>query len=178
MGPCAAPRPRGPSRRAALFAGLTLVGLAACDWPDPPDTDVPPPVTWMPSDAEADWSAPVEGRVIDPFRAPDHPYGPGNRGIEYRVSPGSPVRAAAGGGVVFAGPVAGRAVVVVEHGPGRRTTYTGLEHIDVLPGEEVVAGAELGTATSILHFGVKVDGRYVDPASLFGPPDVRLLPTE
>ena len=41
---------------------------------------------------------PVDAPVLDPFRLPAGPYGPGNRGIEYDTEPGEIVLAAAGGG--------------------------------------------------------------------------------
>ena len=49
---------------------------------------------------------PVTAPILDPFRPPTTPYGPGNRGIEYATVPGTSVGAAADGVVVFAGPVA------------------------------------------------------------------------
>lgn len=167
-------RPRALAVTAAL-ALCPLVG--ACDWPTPPEVTIPPPVTWA-NDPVADGSyqVPVEGVIVDPFRTPDHRYGPGNRGIEYRTDAGASVRAAQAGRIGFAGQVAGRLVVAIEHADGRRTTYTGLADVAVARGEAVIAGQRIGTTGSSLHFGVKVGGDYVDPAPLFGPPAVVLLP--
>ena len=36
---------------------------------------------------------PVSAPVIDPFRLPFGPYGPGNRGLEYATRPGQPAAA-------------------------------------------------------------------------------------
>ena len=66
---------------------------------------------------------PVDAPVADPFRPPEDPYGPGNRGIEYDTEPGSVVRAAAAGSVVFSGAVAGSLYVTLDHGGG------GAQHI-------------------------------------------------
>jgi murein DD-endopeptidase MepM/ murein hydrolase activator NlpD len=151
--------------------------LGACDWPTPPEVTIPPPVTWTTEPAAVgEYQVPVEGVVVDPFRAPAHRYGPGNRGIEYGTDAGTSVRASQAGTVGFAGPVAGRTVVAIEHRDGRRTTYTGLAALAVTRGDTVTAGQEIGTAGSSLHFGVKVGDEYVDPALLFGPPAVALVP--
>jgi murein DD-endopeptidase MepM/ murein hydrolase activator NlpD len=109
---------------------------------------------------------PVRAPVVDPFRLANGPYGPGNRGLEYRTIPGTVVRAANGGRVVFAGPVAGRLVVSVRHPDSRRTTLTGLARIRVRSGDLVARGAVVGVAAATLHFGVIDNGRYVDPATL------------
>lgn len=165
--------------RALMVAGALAVSplLAACDWPRAPEVTIPPPVTWTSDPAVAGvYRVPVEGVVVDPFRSPAHQYGPGNRGIEYRTDAGTTVQAAQRGMVAFAGEVAGRTVVAIEHQDGRRTTYTGLAQVTVGPGEEVTAGQPIGSAGSSLHFGVKVGAEYIDPAPLFGPPGVALVP--
>ena len=59
------------------------------------------------SSSEPVYRPPVDSPVHDPFRAPDTPYGPGHRGIEYDTAPGTPVAAVTQGTVVFAGDVAG-----------------------------------------------------------------------
>src|ERR687884_2023890 len=76
------------------------------------------------SSDEVVYRPPVDGPVIDPFRPPATPYGPGNRGIDYRTVPGELVRAAADGDVVFAGQVGGSLPVVVLHPDGIRTSYS------------------------------------------------------
>ncbi len=172
--------PMVPISRPRAVAVLTLLLpplLGGCDWPTPPEVTVPPPVTWSTdSTAGGLYRVPVEGVVVDPFRAPEHPYGPGNRGIEYRTESGAAVRAARAGRVSFAGGVAGRLVVAIEHADGRRTTYSGLAAVSAARGDVVSAGHRIGTAGSTLHFGMKVGDAYVDPAPSFGPPAVVLLP--
>lgn len=167
-------RPRSRAVAGALAIGALVV---ACDWPRPPEVTIPPSVTWA-ADAvpAADYQVPVDGVVVDPFRAPDHPYGPGNRGIEYRTDVGTAVQAAGAGTVGFAGPVAGRQVVAIQHGDGRRSTYTGLEEVAVRRGDPVSAGQRIASAGPSLHFGVKDGAEYVDPALLFAPPEVVLVP--
>ena len=118
--------------------------------------------------AEPVYAPPVDGEVTDPFRPPATPYGPGNRGLEYATRSGGPARSIGGGAVTFAGPVAGRGVVVVEHPDGLRSSLTGLATISVRVGETVVRGQEVGTTAAALHLGVRRGDQYLDPALLFG----------
>ena len=76
---------------------------------------------------------------------------------------------------MFAGQVAGVVWVTVDHGGGLRTSYGPLRRVAVRRGGTVAAGAVLAVAAGPLHFGVRVDGRYVDPAGLLGRP-VPLVP--
>lgn len=114
------------------------------------------------------YSAPVDDPVADPFRAPRTPYGPGNRGLEYATARGESVRAIGDGTVVFAGQVAGRLVVSVEHPDGLRSSVVGLSAIAVVVGQGVVRGQVLGRSSGVLHLGVRRNGTYLDPATLFG----------
>lgn len=117
---------------------------------------------------------PVEAPVTDPFRPPPDPYGPGNRGVEYDTESGDVVRAAAGGTVVFSGVVAGSLHVTVDHGGGVVSSYSYLGRIGVRAGAEVAQGQVIAIASERLHFGVRVDGRYVDPAGFIGVRRVRV----
>jgi murein DD-endopeptidase MepM/ murein hydrolase activator NlpD len=122
--------------------------------------------------------------VLTPFGAPENPFGPGHRGVDLAGSVGQPVRAARGGTVVFAGPVAGHGVVSVQHDDGLRTTYEPLAPT-VRVGAVVAIGTVLGTLAAghrgcpspCLHWGVRRDRlEYLDPLVLLRPPRVRLLP--
>lgn len=125
--------------------------------------------TSSPARRSARFSPPVEAPVRDPFREPSHAYGPGNRGLEYAAEPGTPVRAIGAGRVAFAGPVAGRLVISIDHPGGLRSSLTDLASIDVYEGAVVHRGQVVGTATALLHLGVRRDGVYIDPATLFAP---------
>lgn len=117
---------------------------------------------------------PVDAPVIDPFRPPDDPYGPGNRGLEYGTKPGDAVRAAAAGTVVFSGAVAGDLHVTIDHGGGVVSSYSYVRRLSVRVGARVSQGQVIAIAGDRLHFGVRVDGSYVDPAAFIGVRRIRV----
>ncbi len=154
----------------AVAAALAPVGAAA----DPAPAVAPP------------WSSPLGDPpvVTRPFAAPSSPYGPGHRGADLAGVPGDVVRAAGDGVVVFAGMVAGRPVVSVDHADGLRTTHEPVTPA-VAAGQVVARGDPLGAlvaghggcpAAACLHWGLRRGGTYLDPLSLLRPPRVRLLP--
>lgn len=135
------------------------------------------------------WLRPVRGAVARPFAEPRSRYGAGHRGVDFVAAPGAPVRAANSGEVTFAGNVAGSLHVVVAHGGGLRTSASFLATIAVRRGQRVARGDVLGTTgagvgehAGVLHFGLRVGDRYVDPMALFVPTDltrlIRLVPVD
>lgn len=129
------------------------------------------------------WPVPPPIVVVAPFRAPPTPYAAGHRGIDLAGDPGAAIRAAAAGTVSFAGPVAGRGVVAIDHGGG---VVSAIEPVaaTVADGAAVSAGEVIGTVSSgghcaaaCVHFGVRIDGEYVSPfLFLGGLPRAVLLP--
>lgn len=205
--PLPAPRPRPLLVAALLLLAALLAGAApsppgaAAETPvtrdgpvagDPlPVEAVPPSAPPVPagsvvaagSGAGSGWQAPVSGplRVLRPFAPGPQPWSPGHRGVDLALAAGSPVLAAGGGRVVFAGPVGGRGVVSVAHG-GLRTTYEPLLPA-VSSGEVVRGGAVLGELApghlpcgACLHWGLRRGDDYLDPLRLLRPTRVRLLP--
>ena len=104
--------------------------------------------------------------------------------------------AAGSGTVVFAGILAGRGVVSVDHPGGLRTTYEPVSPT-VIAGDRVVRGQRIGTVQpghlgcavmACLHWGVlrrlsegaapdtEQDTQYLDPLRLLAGTRVRLLP--
>lgn len=157
---------------------LTLIVTAAL--PTPAASAAPGP-----DDATATgWQWPVEPvRIVEPYRAPAHEYAPGHRGIDLAVPEGGDVMSPAAGVVAFAGTVAGRPLVTVDHGAGLVTT---LEPVtpSVPVGAEVRSGDSVGTVTTgghalpgTVHFGVREDGEYINPMTLVATvPRAVLLP--
>ena len=122
-------------------------------------------------------------RVVHPFQAPSSPYGPGHRGVDLAGTVGQSVLAIGAGTVSFAGSVAGRGVIAVDHG-ALTSTYQPVTAL-VAAGATVRAGQPIGVLQLVhshcapdacLHLGVKRGDRYLDPLTLFGPRPVRLKP--
>lgn len=123
--------------------------------------------------------------VVRPFDPPATRYGAGHLGVDLGTHPGQPVRVAAPGRVTFAGPVAGRGLVVVLHADGVRTEYEPVRVL-VARGATLPAGAVIGRVSGThgscapgrcLHWGARRGADYLDPLLLLralGP--VRLLP--
>jgi murein DD-endopeptidase MepM/ murein hydrolase activator NlpD len=123
---------------------------------------------------------PVPGPVLRGFSPPPVDWLPGHRGVDLAARPGEPVRVVADGVVTFAGPLAGRGVVVVQHGE-LRTTYEPVVAV-VRVGEAVSAGSVIGRVGSgghcderCLHLGLRRGETYLDP---LGAGDVLLLPAD
>lgn len=113
---------------------------------------------------------PVEGPVLAPF-APIGRYA-GHWGVDYAADIGSEVGAAAAGTVTFAGPVAGRLSVSIDHGRGMVTTVSYLSTVGVRRGEAVAIGQSIARSgrahdREAVHLSLRIDGSYVDPGLLF-----------
>ena len=130
------------------------------------------------------WPLDPRPEVVAPFDPPTSLWGAGHRGVDLRGAPGEPVRTAEAGVVRFVGRIAGRGIVVVDHG-ATRTTYEPVSG-RVRVGQQVAAGDVIGTLelfgshcfpAACLHWGL-IEGRdtYLDPLSLLGVGPVRLLP--
>ncbi len=162
-----------------ILAGILLALLSFLG------STVPPAGTGTAPSARLDgWQWPVEpALVIEAYRAPAHRYGPGHRGIDIAAPQGSRIAAPAAGVVAFAGDVAGRPLVTIDHGAGLVTT---LEPVapTVPVGALVRAGDSVGTAAAgghvapgAVHFGVRENGDYINPMVLLGVvPRAVLLP--
>jgi murein DD-endopeptidase MepM/ murein hydrolase activator NlpD len=132
------------------------------------------------SGMEGTWTWPVIGPVIRGFDPPEDPYGAGHRGIDIAVAFGTVVHAPEAGVVSFAGKVGGELYVTIDHGGGVRSTCSFLSAIAVRTGDVVARGQAIGATgrghpnatVPHLHFGVRVDGVYVDPLAFLGPPPV------
>jgi septal ring factor EnvC (AmiA/AmiB activator) len=114
------------------------------------------------------WRHPVEAAVADWFRPPSHPYGPGNRGLEYATDGGETVGAVDDGVVVFAGPVGRSRFVVVDHGNGLVSTAAFLRRVDTSVGDPVEVGQPIAEAAPGFHLTARQDGDYVDPMTFMG----------
>lgn len=161
-----------------ILALLTLlVALAGA-----PASAQVPPLGPVPA-GSAVWPLDPPPTVVAGFDPPTSPWGAGHRGVDLLGLPGQSVRAALGGTISFAGAIAGRGVVVVDHGT-TRTTYEPVDPV-VVVGDTIAGGAVIGTLQTglshcfprtCLHWGLLLGELYLDPLALIGWAPVRLLP--
>ena len=117
-------------------------------------------------------SAPIDGEITRDF-APVGRYA-GHWGVDYSTSElDAAVRAAASGTVTFTGVVVGNRTVTLDHGGGLKTSYSFIADAVVRQGQWVQRGSAFGIADpegehGALHFSVRIDGVYLDPAPLVG----------
>jgi hypothetical protein len=154
--------------RRALLLGAVVAALV-----------VPPPAV-----AAADWSWPVRGQVVTPYRNGDDPYAAGqHRGIDIGAPVGTAIEAATSGRVTYVG-VAGTSglTVSVRSGDGRfDLSYLHLSAAAVVEGDQVDRGERLGAVGTSgrrsveaphLHFGVREAASataYRDPLDFLPP---------
>jgi murein DD-endopeptidase MepM/ murein hydrolase activator NlpD len=134
-----------------------------------------------PSPARFSWPLPPPHPVVRAFQSPATPFGPGHRGADLSAPTGTAVLAAGDGVVVYAGAVAARTLVSVEHRGGLRTTYEPVTPT-VTAGHPVRRGDVIGhlqeghCTSPCLHWGARRGDEYLDPLRLVTWGRVRLLP--
>src|SRR3954449_5447653 len=96
--------------------------------------------------AEAAWVWPVSGDVITPYRNGADPYATGqHRGIDIAAPVGTPVVAAAGGEVRFAGTAGSSGITIgIRTSDGYDTSYLHLSSLSVKAGAQVSPGDRIG----------------------------------
>ena len=154
----------------AVFLCVSVSGAlgAALGWPG------------ATASAASPWSWPVSGAIVRGFDPPDDPYGAGHRGIDIAAPVGTTVVAPDDGVVTFAGKVGGRLFLTIDHGGGVTSTCSWLTSVLVRKGDRVLRGQPMATTgwghadltVPHLHFGVRLNGAYVDPLSYLAPPSV------
>ena len=117
---------------------------------------------------------PVSGTITSRFGYRSSPGGIGSKnhkGLDIAASCGTPIYAAAGGTIEFAGTNGSLGkLVILNHGSGVKTYYAHCNSLKVSSGQKVEAGTNIatvgktGTATGYhLHFEVRVNGTSVNP---------------
>lgn len=156
-------------------AGTMLLGLLLLAGSALPSRAAGPAPPVVPPGRSPLTGAPAPSRDFQP---PARRWQSGHRGVDLPGRPGEPVLAAAEGRVSHAGMLAGRGVVVIEHGPVR-TTYEPVV-AQVKAGERVTAGQPIGTLAAghpecsveaCLHWGLKAGEDYLDPLLMLVPAD-------
>ncbi|GAB2549043.1 M23 family metallopeptidase [Nocardia heshunensis] len=132
--------------------------------------------------SEFDWPLQPRPAVARVFDKPEHDWLPGHRGVDLAGAQGESVLAAGDGIVVFAGTVAGKPVVSIDHPGGLRTTYEPVSAA-IPVGRRVIRGTPIGTlqdghppCSPCLHWGARRDREYLDPLGLLRHTPLRLKP--
>ncbi|PXX64018.1 peptidase M23-like protein [Nocardia tenerifensis] len=146
------------------------------------------PVAATAPTGQFDWPLQPRPSVLRRFDKPAQDWLPGHRGVDLSGAPGQPVLAAGDGIVVFAGTVADKPVISIDHPGGLRTTYEPV-HAEVAVGRRVERGSRIGTLESghegcgtCLHWGLRSEGggrrrrEYLDPLGLLRRSPLRLKP--
>ena len=134
----------------------------------------PAPPVPAPTNTGGQFTWPASGPVTSPYGYRTHPiFGDArlHTGIDIGAGYGSPVYAATGGTVVFAGSMSGYGnAIVVDHGGGVATTYNHLSGFSTSQGATVSRGQTIGSVGCTgyctgphLHFEVRIGGSPVDP---------------
>lgn len=129
----------------------------------------------LPSGGRGLLASPVPGtRLTSDFGPRQHPVLGTTRmhdGVDFGAPSGTPIRAAAAGTVVFAGPRGGYGnTVIIDHGSSLATLYAHQSTLYVAEGAAVTAGQVIGAVGSTgmstgphLHFEARVAGAPVNP---------------
>jgi murein DD-endopeptidase MepM/ murein hydrolase activator NlpD len=118
---------------------------------------------------------PVNGPISSPF-CERRPWEACHPGIDIVVPEGTPIRAAAAGNVIIAGPVSGYGnYTCIQHGGPLSTCYGHQSSIGVSVGQRVAQGQVIGLSgcTGLcfgahLHFETRINGSVVNPMNYLG----------
>ncbi len=146
-------------------------------------------LTWLQAQAVAgqplpadSWNPPLDTpiRLVNQYRQPNSDYSAGHRGVDYLVMSGQPVLAPAKGTVWFAGKVAQRRLISLQHNNGYLSEFEPV-CTDLAKGEPVFAGQQIGFVcdadenylphclnAECLHFSLRTQGAYLSPLVFIG----------
>jgi len=132
--------------------------------------------------ASGDWTWPVRGDVLTPFRNGSDPYAAAqHRGIDIAAPAGADVVAAVAGTVRHAGVAGDSGLTVSVRAGDHDVSYLHLSAVSVKEGQAVAAGTRLGSVGTSgrrsvtaphLHFGVRRAGdrhAYLNPLDFLAP---------
>jgi murein DD-endopeptidase MepM/ murein hydrolase activator NlpD len=175
----------------ALLLGCSLLGcLVLGPAPAGAAAATSSPARLVPTDdvapvREGTWPLRPRPQVVRGFDPPRTRWGAGHRGVDLLGHDHQVVHTSLAGTVSFASPLAGRGVVVVDHG-GIRTTYEPVA-ASVSVGDRLGRGDAIGSLRragshcfprTCLHWGLLRGDSYLDPLVLVGAGPVRLLPLD
>lgn len=156
-------------RRFRSLAILPLLAVLLALSPTPPT--VP---SGTAGEFDQPWHWPLSGdvQVLREFDGPAQTWLPGHRGVDLKAAAGISVLAPQGGVVSYRGFIADRPVIVVDHGQGFKSSFepvtSSLRVGDAVREREVIGEVASGAHCDgrCLHWGVRLNGEYIDPALL------------
>ena len=133
--------------------------------PEPASNAASGPVSASRTVAGVRWTRPTAGKTTGGFGRG------GNKGIDIEGSFEQPIRAAAGGRVVYSGSglIGYGKLVIVKHNDHLLSAYAHNERLHVGEGDDVKIGQHIadmgrsGKGRVLLHFEIRRDGKPVDP---------------
>ena len=170
-GSTAAPKPSSPAPAASTTTARTVTNTNRSEATARTPSSSPAPS--KPSSASSggngavSWQWPHKGRIISRFGGGE----PANKGLDIAGNAGEPVKAAAGGEVVYAGNglLGYGNLVILNHNQRYLSAYAHNSRIFVREGDKVKAGEKIaeigntGATRTMLHFEIRRDGNPVDP---------------
>lgn len=165
----ARPKHAGGMKTVSALAGFaigTVVLLAPASGlppaPGPASQRAAPAGAWS-------WPLPPIPRVVGGFDPPAQRWLSGHRGADLEAGPGDTVSAPADGIVSFSGTIVDRPVIVINHGSGLLSSFEPVRST-LAVGAIVSAKDEIGVVGTgahcdarCLHWGLRLDGEYIDP---------------
>ena len=168
-------------RPLTLLVSALLSALLAVLSTPPTDAASPQPNP-MRDGAWPLWPKPA---LVRGFEPPRTAFGRGHRGVDLLGHTRQAVHTSLAGRVTHAGTLAGRGVVVVDHGDIRTTYEPVIARVHV--GDALARGAVIGTLQraashcfprACLHWGLRRGKAYLNPLVLVGAGRIRLLPLD
>lgn len=137
--------------------------------PPPPPKVEPKAVAALPfSQAQGKMPFPARGRIVAKYGQTNE-VGHIHKGITIRTRPGAQVVSPYDGHVAFAGQFRGYGLLlIIEHGEGYHTLLAGMERIDGVAGQRVVAGEPVGIMVQTgdkpaLYVELRRNGQPINP---------------
>jgi murein hydrolase activator len=136
--------------------------------------------------------APARGRLVTHFGDPTETGG-ASKGLVLETRPGAQIVAPFDGRIAFEGPFRSYGqILIIEHGGGYHTVLAGLDRVDAVVGQWLLAGEPVGVMGSgegsgdaaaaggrpKLYLELRRDGQPIDPVPWFGAADTQTAGTK
>jgi septal ring factor EnvC (AmiA/AmiB activator) len=133
--------------------------------------------------------APARGRIVTHFGDPTETGG-ASKGLVLETRPGAQIVAPFDGRIVFEGPFRSYGqILIIEHGGGYHTVLAGLDRVDAVVGQFLLAGEPVGvmgsgegsgdaasaSARPKLYLELRRDGQPIDPVPWFGAAEAKAV---